>query len=155
MSEMAMMSNSNTSDKISASDQFDFEEINIATDQNDLIDNDSTSLSTNKSGFPLSWSACRMIDERVLKLSPMLPLDPIPNPVDTEIPADIDETDLDNLRRFIQKQFSEGSKWSDPLMFKGFLNSMVPGPVNVSVTATFTGHFGLILCFCCRYGNIY
>ena len=34
-------------------------------------------------------------------------------------------------------------------------NSMVPGPVNVAVTATFTGHFGLIFRFCCRYGNIY
>ena len=35
------------------------------------------------------------------------------------------------------------------------INSMVPGPVNVAVTATFTGHFGLIFRFCCRYGNIY
>ena len=35
------------------------------------------------------------------------------------------------------------------------INSMVPRPVNVAVTATFTGHFGLIFCFCCRYGNIY
>ena len=35
------------------------------------------------------------------------------------------------------------------------VNSMVPRPVNVAVTATFTGHFGLIFRFCCRYGNIY
>ena len=97
MSEMATMPNSYASDKSSASDHFDNEEMNTATDQNDLIDNDSISLSTNKSGFSLSSSVCRMIDERVPTLPPMLPLDPIPNSEDTETPVDIDETDLDNL----------------------------------------------------------
>ena len=42
-----------------------------------------------------------MIDSRVPTLPPMLPLDPIPNPADTETPVDIDETGLDNLRRYI------------------------------------------------------
>ena len=42
-----------------------------------------------------------MIDERVPTLPPMLPLYTIPNPADTETSVDIDETDLDNLRRYI------------------------------------------------------
>ena len=122
MSAMATIPNSYASDRSSASDQIDFEDNNTAADQDDLMDNDSISLSTNKSGFSLSSSVCRMIDERVPTLPPMLPLDPVPNPVDTETLVDIDETDLDNLRRYIQKQCFEGSKWCHPLMFKGSLD---------------------------------
>ena len=122
MSEMAMLANGYDSDTNSFTDEFEFEEIQTATGQKDLIENDSISLSTNKSGYSLSSSVCRMIDSRVPTLPPMLPLDPIPNPADTETPVDIDETGLDNLRRYIQKQCFEGSKWSHPLMFKGSLD---------------------------------
>ena len=51
-----------------------------------------------------------MIDKRVPTLPSMLQIDPVPNPTDAEGIIDMDETDTDNLRRYIQKQCFEGSK---------------------------------------------
>ena len=55
MSEMATLPNGYDSDKNSFSDEFEFEEIHTATGQNDLIDNDSISLSTNKSRVDIHY----------------------------------------------------------------------------------------------------
>jgi len=82
-------------------------------------ENDSdTSSVTSKSISPLSQNLCHPVDERILTLPPMLHIDPLPNhiPIDN---IDVNRTDTDNLRKFINKQCFEGYKWSHSLIFEG------------------------------------
>ena len=98
MSEMPVVPNKKYNDSGSGVDQ---SETNGAIGNDDFIDNESISLSTNKSSYSSPSSVYRMIDDRVSTLPPMLSIDPTPNPVDIGSINDIDETDTDNIRRYI------------------------------------------------------
>ena len=82
--------------------------------------------------------------------------------IDNENTIKLDSSDDDKIYQIFDSYdqqhnvFEENDTNNSPIDNPyGYLDSMVPGPVNVAFWATFTARFGPIFHFCCFFGNIF
>jgi len=75
------------------------------------------SVTSNISTNSFTANICIPVTDSIPTLPTMPVTDPIPYPTETPN-VGVNETDTDNLRKYLQKQCFEGCKWTHPLLFE-------------------------------------